>query len=138
MNIDIILSRLNKVRNTSKDNEYSAICPSHLDKSPSLSIKELLDGRILIHCFAGCEPNQILGSIGLSFEDLYPERLGDFKPEKKPFYSNHGLKLIGYESTIILACAGIIRDGKELSEANFARLVESVARIQNVMRICGL
>lgn len=138
MNIDTILSRLNKVKKTSKDNEYSALCPNHPDKSPSLSIKELQDGRILINCFAGCESKHVLNSMGLSFEDLYPEKLGDFKPEKKPFNSNHGLKLIGYESTIILTCAGIIRDGKELSEANFARLVESVARIQNTMRICGL
>jgi hypothetical protein len=138
MNIDTILSRLNKVRNTSKDNEFSAICPSHSDKSPSLSIKQLQDGRILIHCFAGCEPNQILGSIGLSFEDLFPEKLGDFKPQKKPFNSNHGLNMIGYESTIILTCAGFLREGKELSEANFSRLVEAVSRIQNIMRICGL
>ncbi len=138
MNIDIILSRLNKVKKTSKDNEYSALCPNHSDKSPSLSIKELPDGRILINCFAGCESKQVLESMGLSFEDLFPQKLGDFKSEKKPFSSSHGLKMIGYESTIILACAGFLREGKELSEANFARMVEAVTRIQNVLRACGL
>ena len=138
MNIDIILSRLNKVKTTSKDNEYLALCPNHSDKSPSLSIKELPDGRILINCFAGCESKQVLDSMGLSFEDLFPQKLGDFKSEKKPFSSSHGLKMIGYESTIILACAGFLREGKELSEANFARMVEAVTRIQNVLRACGL
>jgi hypothetical protein len=138
MNIDIILSRLNKVKKTSKDNEYSALCPNHSDKSPSLSIKELPDGRILINCFAGCESKQVLDSMGLSFEDLFPQKLGDFKSEKKPFSSSHGLKMIGYESTIILACAGFLREGKELSEANFVRMVEAVSRIQNVLRACGL
>jgi len=122
MNIDNILSRLNKVKKTSKDNEYSALCPNHLDKSPSLSIKELPDGRVLINCFAGCAPLEILHSIGLSFEDLFPESKGDFKSEKKPFSPTHGIKLIGYESTIILACAGFLREGKELSEANFSRM----------------
>ena len=138
MNIDIILSRLNKVKKTFKDNEYSALCPNHSDKSPSLSIKELQDGRILINCFAGCESKQVLDSMGLSFEDLFPQKLGDFKSEKKPFSSSHGLKMIGYESTIILACAGFLREGKELSEANFVRMVEAVSRIQNVLRACGL
>ena len=136
--IDTILSRLNNVKKTSKDNEYSALCSAHKDKSPSLSIKELPDGRVLINCFAGCSPSEILGSIGLSLEDLFPQKLGDFKSEKKPFSSNHGLKLIGYESSIILACAGFLREGKELSEANFSRMVEAVTRIQNVLRACGL
>jgi DNA primase len=138
MNIDIILSRLNKVQKTSKLNEYKALCPAHEDKNPSLSIGELPDGRILINCFVGCESKQVLDSIGLSFEDLFPQKLGDFKSEKKPFSSNHGLKLIGYESSIILACAGFLREGKELSEANFSRMVEAVTRIQNVLRACGL
>lgn len=138
MNIDTILSRLHKVKKTSKDNEYQALCSAHEDKSPSLSIKVLPDGRILIHCHAGCEPKQILYSIGLSFEDLFTQKLGDFKSVKRPFSSVHGLQLVGYESTIILACAGFLREGKELSEANFARLVEAVIRIQNVLRACGL
>jgi hypothetical protein len=138
MDIDIILSRLNKVQKTSKLNEYKALCPAHEDKNPSLSIGELPDGRVLINCFAGCNPSEILSSIGLSFEDLYPESKGSYKSEKRPFSSTHGLKLIGYESTIILACAGFLREGKVLSEANFARMVEAATRIQNVLRVCGL
>lgn len=137
MNIDNLLSRLKNVK-PSGFNEYKACCPHHEDKSPSLSIKELPDDRILIYCFAGCSPLEILNSIGMSFEDLYPERQGEFKSEKKPFSSTHCLSMIGFESTIILNCAGFLREGKELSEANFSRLVEAVSRIQNILRICGL
>ncbi|WP_037281989.1 DUF7146 domain-containing protein [Rubellimicrobium mesophilum] len=31
-----------------------ACCPAHGDRSPSLSIKDGQDGRLLLHCFAGC------------------------------------------------------------------------------------
>lgn len=137
MNIDNLLSRLNNVK-PSGINEYKASCPHHDDKTPSLSIKELPDDRILINCFAGCSSLEILNSIGMSFEDLYPERKGDFKSEKRPFSSSHGLSLVGYESTIILTCAGILREGKTLSDANYARLVDAVSRIQTILRICGL
>lgn len=137
MNIDNLLSRLKNVK-PSGINEFKACCPSHEDKSPSLSIKELPDDRILINCFAGCSPLEILNSIGMNIEDLFPKRQGYFKSEKKPFSSTHGLGMIGFESTIILACAGFMREGKELSEANFSRLVEAVSRIQNILRICGL
>ena len=48
------------------------ICPTHADKHPSLSVKEAEDGRVLMHCFAGCETQAVLGAIGLKFRDLFP------------------------------------------------------------------
>lgn len=53
--------------------KWIARCPAHEDKSPSLSVKELQDGRVLIHCHAGCGANEILDSIGLDYGALFPE-----------------------------------------------------------------
>ena len=72
MSVDVILSRLDKVRKNGS-NKWMACCSAHNDKSPSLSISERSDGWIGIHCFAGCEPSDILASIGLSMQDLFPE-----------------------------------------------------------------
>ncbi|MBK7393823.1 MAG: hypothetical protein IPI64_11085 [Chloracidobacterium sp.] len=49
---------------------YMARCPAHDDKSPSLSVKSA-DGKILVHCFAGCTANEIVTSLGLNLFDLY-------------------------------------------------------------------
>jgi hypothetical protein len=35
-------------------NGWTARCPAHDDRNPSLSITEDRDGRVLLHCFAGC------------------------------------------------------------------------------------
>jgi AAA domain len=35
--------------------QWQALCPYHDDKMPSLSISEGGDGRVLVHCHAGCE-----------------------------------------------------------------------------------
>lgn len=72
--IDALLTRLQRVRQTGAGH-WTALCPAHADRSPSLSIHETRDGRILIHCFAGCGPGEILSSVGLTFSDLFPERL---------------------------------------------------------------
>lgn len=37
-------------------------CPAHADKSPSLSITEK-DGRVLMHCFAGCTFEQVMDAM---------------------------------------------------------------------------
>ena len=73
MNVDNFLSRLGKVKQTGNGN-WIACCPAHADRSPSLVISEGVDKRILIHCFAGCIPSDILASVGMEFSDLFPEK----------------------------------------------------------------
>jgi hypothetical protein len=50
---------------------WMARCPAHQDATPSLSIHDS-DGRILIHCFAGCTQHDV--SAALRKLGLWPER----------------------------------------------------------------
>jgi DNA-binding transcriptional ArsR family regulator len=46
-------------------------CPAHGDhNSPSLSLKAE-NGRLLLHCFAGCQPEDIVAEMGLEMKDLF-------------------------------------------------------------------
>lgn len=49
-----------------------AQCPTHHDTTPSLSLKQT-DDRTLLKCFAGCDTNHILETIGLSMRDSYDQ-----------------------------------------------------------------
>jgi len=42
-----------------------ARCPAHDDRDPSLSIRDGRDGRLLLHCHAGCDFTDILAAAGL-------------------------------------------------------------------------
>lgn len=48
-------------------------CPAHEDRSPSLSIREGDDGRVLVHCFAGCSIEAICEALGWQMADLFPD-----------------------------------------------------------------
>jgi hypothetical protein len=48
-------------------------CPAHEDAQPSLSVTEKPDGRVLLHCQAGCEPEAVLAALGLGWVDLFPD-----------------------------------------------------------------
>ncbi len=55
---------------------YTAICPAHSDKYPSLSVRECTD-RILMHCFTGCSIHEICDSLSIRISDLfYDNRAG--------------------------------------------------------------
>jgi hypothetical protein len=47
-----------------------ARCPAHDDRIPSLSVSQGDDGRILLHCHAGCPTDVILERLGLTYGDL--------------------------------------------------------------------
>src|SRR5262249_7547368 len=65
--IERVLTHFEGVRRNGA--QWMALCPGHADKNPSLSINER-DGKILIHCHAGCDPTAVLAAKGLTFADL--------------------------------------------------------------------
>ena len=67
-----ILGRLRKVRRTARG--WTALCPAHDDREPSLSINEGDDGRILLYCHAGCSTQGVLLALDMTFRDLFPRR----------------------------------------------------------------
>lgn len=48
------------------------LCPAHDDRSPSLSISTGRDGRLRLHCFAGCSHEAILEAAGLGGPNQMP------------------------------------------------------------------
>lgn len=53
---------------------YQCKCPVHKDNKASLTISEK-DGKLLLHCHAGCNAKDILGAVGLTFKDLSSREL---------------------------------------------------------------
>lgn len=80
MSISLLLSRLDKVRERGSAS-WSACCPAHEDRAPSLSIRECEDGRVLLHCFAGCAVQDVVAAVGMELSDLFPEKLPDMDYE---------------------------------------------------------
>jgi len=68
---------------------YIGCCPAHDDSSPSLSLCEGDEGKLLINCFTGCSPENICGSLGIAIADLFPERITGNAPRKKIEYPYH-------------------------------------------------
>ena len=71
--IDIFINRLEFLKGGK--GKYQAKCPNatHRSGNGTLSIKEAVDGRVLIHCHAGCEVSHIVESVGLTLGDLFPD-----------------------------------------------------------------
>jgi DNA primase len=138
MSIETLLSKLDKARRTGKDS-HIACCPAHDDKSPSLTIRELDDGRILLHCFGGCDVESVLSSIGMTFDDLFPRlEIQHGKPERRPFPAADVLRAIAFEAIVIAQAGRVLLNKSSYTEADQERLVLAVQRVQAAVSAGGL
>jgi hypothetical protein len=58
--------------------EWNARCPAHQDRTPSLSIRDANDGKVLVCCHAGCTQDSVITALrarGL-WEDGSPRNPG--------------------------------------------------------------
>lgn len=67
MQLEEFKTRLSGVRGK------TALCPAHVDHINSLSFDQGDDGKILLHCHAGCTTEEIVSALGLKIKDLFPE-----------------------------------------------------------------
>lgn len=133
MNIDKLLSRLQKVKRTGNDS-WMACCSAHDDRSPSLAIKDTGNGKLMLKCFAGCETIDILGAIGMDWDDVMPpkeavEKIETVKPRKVDIYATDALKIIRNESRVIAMAAMDITKGRLITDAELARIKLAMERI---------
>ena len=132
MNTDALLSRLEAVKRTGPG-RWIARCPGHEDRSPSLSIRETDDGRILLHDFAGCPTEEILGAVGLAFDALFPERPIEHAPgERRPFLPTDVFDIARREIGIVAIPAADFHKNKARSAADYERVFVAVERLNDI------
>ena len=52
---------------------FQCLCPAHIDKQASLTVSAG-DKGLVLYCHSGCRTEDILGKIGLRYQDIMPER----------------------------------------------------------------
>ncbi len=73
--IDRLLDRLDGVKRTGATT--MARCPGHDDSVQSLAVSIGDDGRVLLHCHAGCATDDVVRALGLDVRDLFPAKGSD-------------------------------------------------------------
>jgi hypothetical protein len=112
---------------------WTARCPAHKDRSPSLSVTLTPDGMWLIHCFAGCGVDEILTALGLKVGDLFP----DSEPEHRapgPLKLSLGqmMRLHEAETQLVYTAACQVKGGTPLNGPDHRRLEQAIERIRAI------
>ena len=137
MSAAALLERLERVKRTGPG-KWIASSPTREDRSPSLAIRELDDGTVLVHDFGGDTVESILSAVGLSFEDLYPEHpTPGRKPVKRPFNASDVLALVAFEASVAARVINDALNGLVISDADYERLTTAGMRLADAAEVCN-
>jgi hypothetical protein len=128
---DQLLPRLEGVRER-RPGQWSARCPAHADRSPSLSIKERDDGALLLRCWSGCSVDQIVGAVGLDLADLFPRTGSAGKPSKLKLPPSQALEILNREALLIYVVGSDMHRDRGISNTDFERLAVAVRRVGRI------
>jgi hypothetical protein len=141
--VENLISRLDKVKG--RNGSWTARCPAHADNGPSLAVREGEDGRVLLHCFAGCETASVLGAVGMDMTDLFPpdSKRRDYpvegKPSMKPaFFASDLMRIIHMEALVVQIVAFDIANGKTPNEETRERMLTAYQRIDEATRYANV
>lgn len=135
---------LDSVENVKPNGQgWVGCCPVHESKSrSSLSIKQAEDGRVLLHCFAGCSALEIVHALGLELADLFerPITLNPSPQQKREWRDKAKLALwkscrddLIVEMNVLLLGAGDLYRGKSLSREDMDRMLLAGKRWRNAL-----
>ncbi len=129
-----LLQRLDGVQRAGKG--WRARCPACGGGSRKVSIAES-DGRVLVHCFGGCEAVDVIAAAGLQWADLYPPRHWPQSPDDRR-RARRAIREAGWASALVVLAleAKVVQiaahehlGGHPVSGDDYLRLVVAVERI---------
>lgn len=132
MDVTQFLACLTGVKKSTKGS-WVACCPAHEDRTPSLAVKELDDGRILLHCFGGCGTDAVMRSMGLSLSDLFPEPIEHHMSPVRGFSAADALRCLSHEAAFLTIVSHESAQGKPLSTNDQERIAVAAGRISEAL-----
>jgi putative DNA primase/helicase len=119
---------------------WSARCPAHEDRNPSLSVRTGDDGRALVFCHAGCDIREITRVLGMAPSELFSRDSGSAWTrracaERRPLLKTHRAKKVDTPTKLYSTCEAALglttgsRSSVWLYRAADGRLAGAVARI---------
>ena len=139
--VSLLLPRLVDVKQ--HGNRWTATCPNGHEHKGGLSVAVGGDGRLMLHCFKGCDAEQVLRAVGLRLADLFPERLVPQTSEQRRAMRQAAIQanwvaargVLTREATICEIATQTILRGDTLSEDDIARVRLAAQRIHDAREV---
>lgn len=129
--IEKLLPRLEQVKKTAPG-KWTALCPAHADKRPSLSIRETDDGTLLVKCWSGCGAADVVEAIGLRLHDLFPRSNENRRPLRpgERWVPRDAMAGVSFEALVVAIAGEAVARGEGLDRSALDRVAQAAGRLR--------
>lgn len=126
-----VLERATGVRRTG-EGRWIFKSPNRTDRTASVSMRELPDGKVLLHDFGGDDVATVLCGLGLEMEDLFPDRLEPTPaPRRRSLIAPaDALRIAAEEVALVAVAAANVSHGVQLTDADLQRVLAAAGRLR--------
>jgi hypothetical protein len=140
--ISTILARAEGVKQTGPGRWMvkSPLAPTQ--RTGSVSLRELDDGRVLLHDFAGGAAADILEAWGLSLGDLYPAPITapdgsqQHRPLRRPWLGRNALAALEHEAWLVIGVLEDVAEGRTPPGEVMDYARTSAHRLRAALEVC--
>jgi hypothetical protein len=137
---DVLLSRLEGVQRNGEG--WRARCPACGGKSRKVAICES-ESRVLLHCFGGCAPDEVLSAAGLTWADVQPPKTWPSTPEElrkarraiREASWGAALETLAVEAHVIAQAARLALLRAPVTAADAERIAQAYERISGAAAV---
>jgi hypothetical protein len=139
---EILLGCLSEVRRSGAG--WRADCPNGHRSRGALALSEESDGRLLVHCHAGCSVLEVLAAVGLSPSALFPKRPAKSNTSEmraaarmrfRQVAVDAALGVLAREAAVVELAGSQIARGESLTAEDLRRLHIAIVRIHDVREV---
>ncbi len=134
MIIHELLQRLDGVKDCG-GGKYRARCPAHQGKSQSLAIRACDDGRLLLHCFAGCDVESVCDAVGMKLRDLMPPKAVSHHVRGEPWNPRDVLESVAHEIFVATMVTEAIALSGEASQDDLDTMTRCAGRLSHALNL---
>jgi hypothetical protein len=107
-----------------------------------LAVRLCENGSVLVHCFSGCGPLDVLRGLGLEFADLYerpterpqtPQQRRELQDKIRMQRWKAARKDIEVEINVLLLAAGQVYRGEPINETDMDRMILAGRRLRSAI-----
>lgn len=135
-----LLARLEAVKTTGPG-RWIARCPAHADRRPSLSIRQVDAGLVLLRCWAGCAAAEIMAAVGLTLSDLFPRPEEHHRgpiPKRSRWDRADAWRCVQHEAIVASIAAADAAAGRPVSAEDAERAGLAADRLSDACSALGV
>lgn len=134
MSAEDVIRRLRNVQETVRDG-WMADCPACGDDKRSLALLKADDGKLVMHCFQGCERENVAAALEMTADDWWPDPDNEEEAHRQKIPARMVLAGCEHVVTVAMFVCEEVSKQRQASAEQVGKLATAAGRLYRALQV---